>query len=107
MTFRKVYHIYYWPTIQIDIWSYVRSCDSCQRVLDLTEYPVELLRPIICLEPFEIMQVDYAGLYTTAGTGRKRFCLFVINAFTGWLEVYPTAVATGRATITSLEVYCK
>ena len=69
MTFRRVYRTYYWPTIRIDIWNYVRSCDSCQRAQDLTEYPVELLHPIICLEPFEIVHVDYAGPYTTAGTG--------------------------------------
>jgi len=68
---------------------------------------MEPLHPIICLEPFEIAHVDYAGPYTTAGTGRKRFCLFAIDAYTGWLEVYPTAVATGSATIASLEAYCK
>jgi len=107
MTFRKVYRSYYWPTIRIDIWSYIRSCDSCQRAQDLREYPVEPLRPIIYLEPFEIVHVDYAGPYTTAGTGRKRFCLFVINAFTGWLEVYPTAAATGSTTIAYLEAYCE
>jgi len=28
MTFRKVYRAYYWPTIRIDIWNYVRSCDN-------------------------------------------------------------------------------
>jgi hypothetical protein len=32
MTFRKVYRIYYWVTIRIDIWNYVRSFDNCQHV---------------------------------------------------------------------------
>jgi hypothetical protein len=31
MTFRKAYRAYYWPTMRIDIWNYVRSCDNCQR----------------------------------------------------------------------------
>jgi len=107
MTFRRVYCTYYWPTIRIDIWSYVRSCDSCQWAQDLTEYPVEPLRPIICLKPFEIVYVDYVGPYMTAGTGRKGFSLFVIDTFIGWLQVYLTAVATSSATITSLKGYCK
>jgi hypothetical protein len=107
MTFRKVYRAYYWPTMRIDIWNYVRSCDNCQRAQDLAEYPVEPLRPIICLEPFEIVHVDYAGPYTAASTARKRFCLFAIDAFTGWLEIYPTTTATGNTTVTSLEAYCK
>jgi len=85
----------------------VRSCDNCQRAQNLAEYPVEPLRPIICLEPFEIVHVDYAGPYTAAGNARKRFCLFAIDAFTGWLEIFPTTTATGNTTVAALEGYCK
>jgi hypothetical protein len=68
---------------------------------------VEPLGPIIYLEPFEIVHVDYAGPYTAASAARKRYCLFIIDAFTGWLEVCPTTAATGSATITSLGGDCK
>jgi transposase InsO family protein len=61
----------------------------------------------MCLEPFEIIHVDYTGPYTAASAAWKLFCLFIIDAFTGWLEVYPTTAATGNATITSLGGYCK
>jgi hypothetical protein len=93
--------------MRVDIWAYVRSCDNCQRAQDLTEYPVKPLRPIICLEPFKIVHVDYVGPYTASSAARKCFCLFIIDAFTGWLKVYPTTAATGSATITSLNGYCK
>jgi hypothetical protein len=59
------------------------------------------------VEPFEIIHLDYAGPYTAAGTARRCFCLFAIDALTGWLEIYPTTTATGNTTITSLEGYCK
>jgi len=107
MTFWKVYRAYYWPTIRIDIWNYVRSCDNCQRAQDLAEYPVEPLCPIICLEPFEIVHVDYVGPYTAAGNAQKRFCLFAIDAFMGWLEILPSTTATGNTTVAALEGYCK
>jgi hypothetical protein len=51
--------------------------------------------------------VDYVGPYTAAGTARKRFCLFAIDPFTGWLEIYPTTAVTGSTTVTSLGSYCK
>jgi hypothetical protein len=104
MTFRKIYESYYWPTIRGDVWSYVKSCDNCQRAQDLAEYRVEPLRPIVCLEPFELVHVDYAGPYE-ASKG-KRHCLYIIDAFTGWLEIVPTAVANGKATIEALREYC-
>jgi len=107
MTFRKVYRAYFWPTMRIDIWNYVQSCDNCQRTQDLADYPVKPLWPIICLELFEIVQVDYVGPYTAAGTARKHFYLFAIYAFTGWLEIYPTTMATGNTTVISLGGYCK
>jgi transposase InsO family protein len=104
MTFRKIYESYYWPTIRGDVWKYVKSCDSCQRAQDLAEYRVEPLRPIVCLEPFELVHIDYAGPYEPSKG--KRHCLYIIDAFTGWLEIVPTAVANGKATIEALTRFC-
>jgi len=104
MTFRKIYESYYWPTIRGDVWSYVKSCDNCQRAQDLAEYRVQPLSPIICLETFELVHIDYAGPY--GPSNGKRHCLYIIDAFTGWLEIVPTAVANGKATIEVLTGFC-
>jgi hypothetical protein len=105
MFVRKIYESYYWPTIRGDrVWSYVKSCDNSQGAQDLTEYRVEPLRPMVCLEPFELVHVDNAGSYE-ARKG-KRHCLYIIDTFTEWLEIIPTAVANGKATIEALREFC-
>jgi hypothetical protein len=105
MTFRRIYRFFFWPTMRYDIHRYVQSCDRCQKAKDLAEYPVEPLRPIVCLEPFEIIHVDYSGPYEPSSG--KKYCLYMIDAFTGWLEVEACPRATGAMTIRLLEVYCK
>jgi transposase InsO family protein len=104
MTFRRVYRFFFWPTMRYDIHHYVQSCDRCQKARDLAEYPVEPLRPIVCLEPFEIIHVDYSGPYEQSAG--KRYCLYIIDAFTGWLEVEACSRATAEMTIRLLEGYC-
>jgi hypothetical protein len=105
MTFRRIYRCFFWPTMRLDIHNYVKSCDRCQKARDLAEYPVEPLRPIVCLEPFEIIHVDYSGPYEPSAG--KKYCLYIIDAFTGWLEVEACSRATGDMSIRLLEEYCK
>jgi transposase InsO family protein len=105
MTFRRIYRCFFWPTMRLDIYNYVKSCDRCQKARDLAEYPVEPLRPIVCLEPFEIIHVDYSGPYEPSAG--KKYCLYIIDAFTGWLEVEACSRATGDMSIRLLEEYCK
>ncbi|KAA8914034.1 hypothetical protein FN846DRAFT_771493 [Sphaerosporella brunnea] len=55
---------------------------------------LEPLRPIVCFEPFEIIHVDYSGPYQPSAG--NRYCLYIIDAFTGWLEVKACSRATGK-----------
>jgi hypothetical protein len=61
ITYRGIYCRFYWPTLRHDAYTWVQTCDACQKAKDLTEFRVEPLRPIVCLELGEILTVDYAG----------------------------------------------
>src|SRR5258706_588600 len=54
ITYKKIYEAgYAWPTMIRDTREYCQSCERCQKGADLVDFPVEPLRPIIMLEPFE------------------------------------------------------
>jgi hypothetical protein len=104
MTFQKVSVWYYWQTMRMDIYDYTRTCDKCQRAKDFAPIHTEPLRPIVCLEPFEILTVDYSGPHNPSRG--CHYCLFLIDNFTGWLEVLPTRKADGITTGKVLRSYC-
>jgi transposase InsO family protein len=81
---------------------YLRTCDKCQKAREFAIFPTEPLRPIICLEPFEIVTVDYSGPYETCRG--YHYCLYIIDNFTGWL-VFPTRKADGETTKKALIAY--
>lgn len=60
------------------------------------------LRPIVSLEPFELVTVGYVGLFQAAAGG-MRYRLFTIEHLTSWMEAMATREATGTATISVLE----
>lgn len=103
MMLRKIMHKFYWPTMRKDVFEYVKTCDSCQRCRDFQEYPVESLRPIVCLEPFEIITLDYVGPFQTARGGFD-YALFGICPMTEWLEIYATVKANGSVMIRCLDI---
>jgi hypothetical protein len=103
MTFRKVSRAFYWPKMRSHIFEYTRTCDKCQKAREFAIFPTEPLRPIICLEPFEIVTVDYSGPYETCRG--YHYCLYIIDNFTGWLEVFPTRKADGETTKKALIAY--
>jgi hypothetical protein len=67
ITYRKIYRQFYWLTLRHDVYTWVQTCDACQKTKDLTKFRVEPLRPIVCLEPGEILTVDYAGPFNPSG----------------------------------------
>jgi hypothetical protein len=106
ITYRKIYRRFYWPTLRHDVYTWVQTCDACQKAKDLTEFRIEPLRPIACLEPGEILTVDYAGPFNPSGPGGHQYCLFMIDNMTGWLEINSTISATRKATCALLEQNC-
>ena len=57
---------YYWPTMQKDAETYVKTCDKCQRFSNIIRQPTEELTPMTALWPFAQWGLDIMGPFLTA-----------------------------------------
>jgi transposase InsO family protein len=89
---------YWWPHMRDDIFNVVKSCEQCQKytVVKSGYHPA---RPIRALLPGDHYQIDFAH-FTPSPEGYK-YCLLLVDVFTGFLILRPlkdnTAVVTARA----------
>ena len=104
ITYRRIYTCFFWPSMRKDVYEYTRNCDICQKCQDLTEFKTEPLRPLVMLEPFELVTVDYSGPHNR--DGGNVYCLYIIDNMTGWLEIMATRTATGQTTKRLMQRYC-
>ena len=58
---------YYWPTMQKDSISYIRSCDKCQRFGNLVHSPPEVLTLMMAPWPFAQWELDIPNLSQSDG----------------------------------------
>ena len=78
---------YHWPRMHQDIYDYIHSCDTCQRVKQdqhnrpppLTSMPVD--------GPFERWHIDFLKLSKTSEG--FQYVLLVVDSFTRWVEAFP------------------
>jgi len=75
-----------------------------QKSQGLIDFPVEPLRPIIMLERFEKVTLDYADPFE-AVQGHS-YILVLIENMTGYLDLAICRMATGDATVKMLKTYC-
>lgn len=83
---------YWWPKVATDVYSFVRSCDPCQRMKGIPTYHTKLTRPITNL--FEVFSIDFAGPIPSSLDGRDRYILICVEHLTNW----PIARITENAT---------
>ena len=87
-TTRKIQQRYWWPRMSADIRDFVTSCQTCQKhkpTLIPTEHK---LHSIHSGYPMQLVQIDIAGPLQETPSG-NRYALFIVDSFTGWLEVVP------------------
>ncbi|XP_060543224.1 uncharacterized protein LOC132710602 [Pantherophis guttatus] len=85
----------WWPSLDKDIEEWVARCDPCQEVR-----PAPAQAPVSEWEmpssPWARIHIDFTGLM------QGHYLLIVVDAFSKWLEVIPTASTTSEATIRAL-----
>jgi len=87
----------WWPSINQDIEDKVRHCQQCQLNQKapeaVTMHPWEYPK-----RPWSRVHVDYAGPFW------GKMFLIIVDAYSKWIDVHPTDVATSEATIDKLRV---
>ena len=82
----------WWPNMDNDLENKVRTCNNCQ--INRKNPPEAPLHPWEWpSRPWERIHIDYAGPFL------GKMFLIMVDAYSKWLEVHPTNVATSRATI--------
>ena len=94
--------LYYWPTIEKDVGSFVAGCSSCQQRKTPAGLKVPLEPPYFPTRPFEQISMDIVGPLPRSGRGNK-YLLTMIDNFTRYAEGItlkePTAKETARALV--------
>ena len=84
---------------------YWRNCDACQRFGPLK--PTAGLKPILNLQPMDMLGMDFLGPITPAGTGGSRYVLIIVDYYSRFLFAAATISADGVTVVRSLQNIAK
>ena len=86
----------YWPNIRKDVWSYVKTCKSCQVNKCKQNKYGKLPTKKVIDKPWEYLCVYLVGPYTLKGKDGSEIlfmCLTMIDPASSWLEMVELPVA--------------
>jgi hypothetical protein len=81
---------YYWPCLFSDVFSYVKTCDKCQRFTRKQHLKYLPLKPIVVTVPFQQWRLDFIGEIHPSSSVKHRWILVATYYFTKWIEAIPT-----------------
>ena len=94
---------FWWPTMKVDVQSYVASCCGCQqqkRIVKLDRIPIA---PVIrATTSFEMVNIDLIGPLEPMSSGGHKYILCLIDSCTRWVEAVPLRTLTARETCDAL-----
>ncbi|XP_017426213.1 uncharacterized protein LOC108334788 [Vigna angularis] len=86
---------YYWPTLDHDCETFVKSCISCQAHGHDIHAPPEDLHHIVSPWPFAQWGLDIVGPLPIA-KAQNKFLLVAVDYFTKWIEAEPLSVISAQ-----------
>ena len=86
---------YYWPTMQKDAETYIKTHNKCQRFSNIIRQPTEELTPMMAPWLFAQWGLDIMGLFFTV-VRQLRFLVVGINYFTKWVEAEALTTITEK-----------
>eukprot|EP00253_Pinus_taeda_P022237 PITA_22237 len=84
---------YYWPYLFSDVFSFLKSCDKCQRFTGKQQLKYLPLKPIHTNGPFQQWGLDFIGEINPHSSGQHRWILTATEYFTKWIEAILTKKA--------------
>ena len=83
----RIRETFFWPSMSLDIKTYCKSCDRCQRLSPKSRVKnVPLMKMPIITEPFSRVAIDLVGPLSPASSAGHRYILTLIDFATGWAE---------------------
>ena len=92
---------FYWPTLFKDARKFVLSCDTCQRIGNISRRPEMPMNQSLVVEPCEVWGVDYMGPFPTSNG--YTHILVAVDYVTKWVEAIPTSSADHKTSIKMLK----
>jgi len=90
---------YYWPTLFLDVFSFVKACDKCQRFAGRQQLKSLSLNPIHVNGPFQQWGLDFIGEINPHSSGQHKWILVATDYFTKWIEAIPTKNSSHQVVI--------
>lgn len=78
---------YHWPRMHQEIYDYIHSCDTCQRIKRDTHARSPPLTSLPIVGRFERWHMDFLKLHKT--TKGYQYVLLIVDSFTKWVEAFP------------------
>lgn len=73
---------FWWPSLPVNVASFVKGCIWCQKSKSLSRYLTTLWMPLAAI--LETLSIDFAGPIPV-GLKRERYLLIAVEHLTGWL----------------------
>ncbi|KAK7895604.1 hypothetical protein WMY93_020929 [Mugilogobius chulae] len=86
-TLLKILQVAWWPTVRKDVWSYIRTCSTCQQYKSSNEKPAGLLQSSEVKEPGEMIGVDFMGPFPLS-KDRNSVLMVVVDYWSRWVELF-------------------
>ena len=88
---------FYWSTMYKDVRNYVRSCDECQRIGNISKKYEMPLNVFLEIKLFEIWDIDIMGPFPDSNNNK---CLFVaVDYVSKWVETTVTPTNDAKVII--------
>lgn len=81
------------------MFSFVKSCDKCQRFAGRQQLKYLHLKPVHVNGPFQQWGLDFIGEINPHSIGQHKWILVATNYLTKWIEVLPTKNANHQVVI--------
>ena len=88
---------FYWDGIYEYVRTYVRNCETCQKIKTRAPVRAGLLQPIKSNRPFQIVGIDIAIMRISSN--KSKYILVCIDYFTNWVEAAAMKSMTAEETL--------
>ena len=89
---------FYWPSLFKDCYTFVKSCDRCQRTGNISRQHELPMKPILEVELFDVWGIDFMGPFPISSNGYL-YILVAVDYVSKWVEAIATRTNDARTVL--------